>query len=252
MKEIKGNIVIFVRHGKTADNAAGMLSGSDQDTQLNNDGIIHASTMAAKLREGLLPSYVRGNMADVNFVASGLIRSRQTIEIIQKELGASTRIVVNKNARERSYGSFTDTPSAEFFSRWYHQRMRELSEEPPVSVYDSRIRDEETYGEMTDRALALATDIYDSQEDGNVTVVGSHGAFMHAMLLLTAKATEYSLDARDINNMAQLVYCISEKPSIVSDEDGNMFLQGVEFVEARDWLKPGAGAVLLDDGFQSD
>ena len=73
-------LIYLLRHGQTDHNAAGRIQGS-LDIPIN----AHGRTQAR--RNGALLSELIANSADFDFVASPLIRTRQTMEIVRTAMG---------------------------------------------------------------------------------------------------------------------------------------------------------------------
>lgn len=73
--------ILFVRHGETAFNAEGRLQGQ-RDVPLNPRGRAQASAVGKTLRASLGPELNRLDAAGA-FVASPLMRTRETMEIMR-------------------------------------------------------------------------------------------------------------------------------------------------------------------------
>lgn len=96
--------LLFVRHGATALNAAGLRCGGDIDLPLNDLGHRQAAAAARELLE---------RRADIGvIVVSGLRRTRQTAEIIARHLRCA-QIVVEPALDERRLGAWNRRPIAE-------------------------------------------------------------------------------------------------------------------------------------------
>lgn len=91
--------VYFIRHGETDWNAAGRLQGQT-DIPLNDTGRAQARRNGARLAAlGLDPAHV-------GFLASPLLRTRQTMEIVRDELGLPPRdYATDPLLKELSFGS---------------------------------------------------------------------------------------------------------------------------------------------------
>ncbi|MBO1904594.1 histidine phosphatase family protein [Microvirga sp. 3-52] len=72
--------IYFIRHGETDWNLEGRLQGQ-KDIPLNDVGRVQAEEAARKL-QGLVP-----HVEDLAYVASPMIRTRETMEILRKTLG---------------------------------------------------------------------------------------------------------------------------------------------------------------------
>ncbi|MCX7520865.1 2,3-diphosphoglycerate-dependent phosphoglycerate mutase [Microbacterium sp. STN6] len=129
-----GNLV-FVRHGESSANAAGLFTGV-LDVPLTARGEQEAREAARLLREGgLVPSLA---------FTSELSRSRETARIILSELSVSDGDrVPDWRLNERNYGALTGRSKAEVLRRYgpdrfTHWRRSVSGEPPPLSDEDFR------------------------------------------------------------------------------------------------------------------
>ena len=77
--------ILFLRHGETADNAAGRLQGQ-RDIPLNGKGRAQASTVGRALRDELPDELARLDALGA-FYASPLLRARETMERARAAMG---------------------------------------------------------------------------------------------------------------------------------------------------------------------
>lgn len=87
--------LLFVRHGKTAWNKEKKMQGS-VDISLSEEGIVHAQKMAEKLQEIKI---------DVAF-CSPLIRTKETMNIINAARKEKIPVIYNDAIAERDYGLY--------------------------------------------------------------------------------------------------------------------------------------------------
>lgn len=94
--------LLFLRHGATALNLAGLRCGGDIDVALSEEGHRQA-TQAARM--------LRGRAVDV-IVVSGLQRTRQTADIVARALPRA-ELVIEPRLDERRLGAWNRRPIAE-------------------------------------------------------------------------------------------------------------------------------------------
>jgi broad specificity phosphatase PhoE len=89
----------FVRHGETDWNAEARLQGQ-QDVPLNAFGRVQGEEAGARLR-ALAPGY-----ANLDYVASPLSRTRETMELLRRTLGLDPALYrTDDRLKELSFGS---------------------------------------------------------------------------------------------------------------------------------------------------
>jgi broad specificity phosphatase PhoE len=102
-------VLILVRHGRTASNAAGRLLGRD-DPPLDDVGVEQAAAVARRL--GLLDPTTR-------VITSPLRRARATADVIA---GEAATVEVDQRWIELDYGTFEGTPlhdvGSDIWARW--------------------------------------------------------------------------------------------------------------------------------------
>lgn len=98
------NSLLFLRHGATALNAAGLRCGGDIDLPLNDHGHRQAAAAARELVE-------RFPRLDV-IVVSSLQRTRQTADIIARQV-RGVEIVIEPRFNERRLGAWNRLPIAD-------------------------------------------------------------------------------------------------------------------------------------------
>ena len=159
-------IVYFVRHGQTDWNAEARFQGT-RDIPLNDKGRGQARHNGATLKELVDP-------AKVNFIASPLMRTRETMEIIRTEMGLDPQAYqTDDRLKELSFGD------------WEGRTVTEL-EETQADLWAARQTDKwffrppqgESYQDLADRLRSWVNEI-----DGPLVVV-SHGGVNRGLRFL--------------------------------------------------------------------
>jgi probable phosphoglycerate mutase len=97
--------IVFVRHGETDYNAEGRLQGQ-RDIPLNRRGRAQASAIGRALRMAMPDAIAALETAEA-FVASPLIRTRQTMELARASLGlAPERYGLEPALKELTFGDW--------------------------------------------------------------------------------------------------------------------------------------------------
>ena len=159
-------IVYFVRHGQTDWNAEARFQGT-RDIPLNDKGRGQARHNGATLK-GLV------DPAKVNFIASPLMRTRETMEIIRAEMGLEPHAYqTDDRLKELSFGD------------WEGRTVTEL-EETQADLWAARQTDKwffrppqgESYQDLADRLRSWVNEIDDP------LVVVSHGGVNRGLRFL--------------------------------------------------------------------
>ena len=104
--------IYFIRHGQTAWNAEGRLQGG-RDTDLNAQGEAQAAAVAERLA-----AVAGATLAEADFVASPLKRTRRTMEILRTALGLPPAAYrTDPRLREIGFGSWEGSTWAEIRRR---------------------------------------------------------------------------------------------------------------------------------------
>ncbi len=161
--------IYFIRHGQTDWNAEGRLQGG-RDTDLNAQGERQAAAVAERLAAAAGPK-----LADADFVASPLKRTRRTMEILRTSLGLPPEgYRTDPRLREIGFGSWEGSTWAEIRrrdpagaagrdrDRWHHR--------PPGSGAES-------YAALVERVGPLLAGL---ERD---TVIVAHGGVARAALV---------------------------------------------------------------------
>lgn len=156
--------IYFIRHGETDWNRVGRLQGQT-DVPLNANGRRQAA------RNGALLAEMADHIADCEFVASPLLRTRQTMQIVLDALGRSDEgYVTDERLKEMNFG------------RWEGLAWKELKVQDRAA-YDARYKDPwavaapggESYAELSARTEAWLRSL------SGPTVVVSHGGISRCL-----------------------------------------------------------------------
>ncbi len=159
-------IIYFVRHGETDWNAERRLQGQ-RDTDLNDTGRGQAA------RNGQVLSERIGDPQAFDFVASPLRRTRETMEIVRRELGLATEgYRTDGRLREIHFGDWEGLTWAELKARDPEAHTARRAD--PWSTAAPG-HDGESYAELSQRALEW---FHEVERD---TVVVSHGGVLRCL-----------------------------------------------------------------------
>jgi broad specificity phosphatase PhoE len=161
--------IYFIRHGQTGWNAEGRLQGA-RDIDLNAVGEEQAAAVGARL------GAVAGAALDgADFVASPLLRTRRTMEIMRTALGLpAEEYRTDPRLREIGFGAWEGSTWAEIRRRdpagaSQRDRMRWHHRPPGLGA--------ESYAMLAERVAPFFTGL------GPVSVVVAHGGVARAMLV---------------------------------------------------------------------
>jgi broad specificity phosphatase PhoE len=166
----------FVRHGETDWNAAKRYQGQ-RDIALNATGRAQAARNGRVLQHTLADT-----AAALDYVASPLVRARETMEIIRRELGLPPKVYrMDQRLQEMNYGD------------WEGQLLEQLPISDPEGVSARKAdawrwqpRGGESYSTLTQRVAAWLNEVE------NDAIVVSHGGVSRALrglVLPLARAT---------------------------------------------------------------
>ncbi len=160
-----GHIIYFIRHGETDWNTQGRLQGQ-RDVPLNRMGRRQAEEAGAVLRT------LVDDLGALEFVASPLARTRETMERLRDTLGLNpSDYRLDPRLKEISFG------------RWEGSTWKEIRRRDPVAWM---LRNGNRWGfvppggeSYADLAIRIAPFLADTTRD---TVIVSHGGVARAML----------------------------------------------------------------------
>ncbi|MCJ2011067.1 histidine phosphatase family protein [Methylobacterium sp. J-076] len=170
--------IYFIRHGQTGWNAEGRLQGA-HDIDLNAVGEEQAASVAPRLAAVAGPA-----LAQAEFVASPLLRTRRTMEIMRANLGLPPGDYrIDPRLREIGFGGWEGATWAEVRRRdpagaGQRDRMR-WQHRPPGQGGES-------YAMLKERVAPVFAEL------GPVTVVVAHGGVARAMLVALEQLDTYA------------------------------------------------------------
>lgn len=170
--------IYFIRHGQTGWNAEGRLQGS-HDVALNAVGEGQAATVAPRLAKVAGPA-----LAEAAFIASPLMRTRRTMEIMRGALGLPpAEYTIDPRLREIGFGAWEGSTWAEIRRRdpaGASQRDRNRWHYRPPGL------GAESYAMLTERVAPFFAEL------GPVSVVVAHGGVARAMLVALGLLDSYA------------------------------------------------------------
>lgn len=180
-------VLYFFRHGETDWNAEGRLQGQT-DIALNARGRQQASAIGQSIGAGKLDGVDARHLASLPFIASPLLRTRETMALLRKGLGLpSEGYAMDDRLKEISFG------------RWEGSTWREIVERDAGGA-QARDRDKwnfvppdgESYEMVRDRVAGWLATL-----TGDVCVV-AHGGVARVLLVLLAEVTRRNAVSADI------------------------------------------------------
>ena len=149
--------IFIVRHGQDEDNAKGILNGR-RDMPLTELGREQAKIAGGKLKD---------NQIDVIY-CSPLQRTRQTAEIIAKEIGID-QVTTLDDLVEREFGIITGKPVADI-PKYAGDKVLKTEH----VLYFLEVEGSETFPEVLDRAKRVLDWVQEKHPTGNV-LLATHG-----------------------------------------------------------------------------
>jgi broad specificity phosphatase PhoE len=173
-------LIYLVRHGETYVNAEKRINDENVITKLTDNG----KTQAKKTGE-----YFKKKSDKLEYIiyTSPAVRTRQTTEIIVKNLNYKPRIIEDNRLIEMNYGKLsglckTDKLYVEF-SKWVTDHYRDPIEYAlNFDKYDKILSDK--YGiEQTKNAISRVRDFFDSIiNTDNPIIIVTHGGIVQCIL----------------------------------------------------------------------
>jgi len=171
----------LIRHGETDWNAEARLQGQ-QDVPLNDFGRIQADEAGARLR-ALVPRF-----EDLDYVASPLGRTRETMERLRRSLGLDPAAYrIDERLKELSFGSWEGLT-------WRELRVRD----PQIAARRQQDKwalvppDGESYAMLAERVAPAVADLTRD------TVIVSHGGVARVLLALLCNVSRREAPVADI------------------------------------------------------
>lgn len=107
----------FFRHGETDWNAEGRLQGQT-DIALNAKGRLQASAIGQSIRAGKLEGVDAEKIATLPFIASPLLRTRETMSLLREGMGLSPHVyAVDERLKEIGFGLWEGSTWREIVER---------------------------------------------------------------------------------------------------------------------------------------
>ena len=173
-------ILYFVRHGQTDWNAETRFQGT-RDIPLNDTGRGQASRNGKVLKDIIDPSKVK-------FVASPLKRTRETMEILRREMGLDAEVYkTDDRLKELSFGDWEGRTVSEL-----EETQSELWADRQANKWNFRPPQGESYQDLADRLRSWVDEI-----DGPLVVV-SHGGVNRGLRSLLSDHDQETLSSASI------------------------------------------------------
>jgi probable phosphomutase (TIGR03848 family) len=213
--------VLFVRHGRSTANTAGVLAGWAPGVFLDETGEAQAVMVGAAI--------VTAGLQVVEMVSSPLDRCIQTADLIADQLGTVSRSV-HAGLGECRYGAWTGRPIRDLVADPLWKVVQDRPSEarfPPSEAYES-----ESLADVRDRAVRTVreTDAHVLERHGPdaVWVAVSHGDVIKAVLADAAGARldDFQRFVVDPGSVSAVRYT-SRKPFVLRLNDVGGDLQGV-------------------------
>jgi probable phosphoglycerate mutase len=187
--QVLPHTLYFIRHGETDWNAEARLQGQ-RDVPLNDFGRVQAEEVGARLRALVL------HHEDLDYVASPLSRTRETMELMRAAIGLHpTAYRTDERLRELTFGA------------WEGLTWKEVRERDPKGAR-AREKDKwgfvppqgESYAMLTERVVPFLESLTRD------TVVVSHGGVARVLLVLLGHVSRDYAPRADIWQGKVLVF----------------------------------------------
>lgn len=186
--------ILFLRHGETADNAAGRLQGQ-RDIPLNGKGRAQASTVGRALRDELPDELARLDALGA-FYASPLLRARETMERARAAMGlAPERYQISPMLMELTFGD------------WEGLTWREVEARDPKGA-KAREADKWNFAPPRGESYAMLVERlrpWLAARDGDC-LVASHGGVARALMVILAGVSATDAENADVWQGRALIF----------------------------------------------
>jgi probable phosphoglycerate mutase len=186
--------ILFLRHGETADNAAGRLQGQ-RDIPLNGKGRAQASTVGRALRDELPDELARLDAFGA-FYASPLLRARETMERARAAMGlAPERYQISPMLMELTFGD------------WEGLTWREVEARDPKGA-KAREADKWNFAPPRGESYAMLVERlrpWLAARDGDC-LVASHGGVARALMVILAGVSATDAENADVWQGRALIF----------------------------------------------
>jgi probable phosphoglycerate mutase len=183
--------LIFIRHGETDWNASGRLQGQ-KDIPLNPRGRDQAASVGREVAKLL----GRSGLAEQDFVASPMLRTRETMQIAREAMGLDPfAYATDERLKEITFGRWEGATWAEITARFPQEAQARKIDKwgfvPPEG---------ESYALLCERVSPWIESL------GGDTVLVSHGGVARAFLHLLAGIEPSEACERDIHQGRALIF----------------------------------------------
>jgi isoleucyl-tRNA synthetase len=146
----------FIRHGEAENNVAGLIDSGEQPLGLTEKGRMQAKKTAVQLKHKL-----SGKKAPVAIIASPILRTRQTAEIIARELGVK-KVIFDERLKEINLGPSLRDCHDDAYYRQYPTYESKFTQRPPGG---------ESLADLRMRMWGVVKDLHERYAGKNVIVV---------------------------------------------------------------------------------
>lgn len=196
--------LILVRHGESLWNAKGIWTGLT-DIALSEKGKEQAR------RAGRL---LKGIKIDIAYT-SPLIRAKQTLDEIKKELGLINLLTIeNKALNERDYGELTGKNKWEIEKEVGKDKFHQIRR-----GWNTPIKNGETLKDVYNRAVPYyQSEILPRLKERKNVLVSAHGNSLRALVKYLENISDKDVEDLEISTGEIYIYEISQDGNILSKE----------------------------------
>lgn len=195
--------LVLVRHGESKWNAQGLWTGLT-DIGLSEKGKEEARKAAESVK-------------DISFQAaftSVLKRAKETLDEMEKVLGASLPTIENAALNERDYGDYTGK------NKW--EIKQQLGEEEFLKLrrsWDYPVPNGESLKDVYNRVIPYYQErILPELKNGKNVLISAHGNSLRALVKYLDRISDENIAQLEISTGQVLVYQIDEDGKIISKE----------------------------------
>jgi 2,3-bisphosphoglycerate-dependent phosphoglycerate mutase len=192
--------LVIVRHGQSVYNQQNRFTGF-ADVELTDVGRAEARSAAKKLTSP--------NFAFSDAFVSVLVRAKETLSIILKEIDPAGNIKIHESAalNERNYGDLTGLNKAEtakkFSDAQVYEWRRSFAAKPPGG---------ESLSDTYDRVVPYyRTSIQPILKSGSDVLIVAHGNSLRALMMLLEDVTREKISEVEIATAAPRLYVFDKE-----------------------------------------
>lgn len=195
--------LVLVRHGESEWNAKGLWTGWT-DIGLSNKGREEARLAGEKIKD------IPFNLAFV----SKLIRSKQTLDEIEKVLGTALPREESQSLNERNYGIFTGKNKFEIEKELGEEEFKKLRR-----GWDVPVENGESLKQVYERVLPYYKEkIEPKLTEGKNVIISAHGNSLRALVKYLDNVADEQIPNLEIATGQVYVYNIDSNGKTVSKE----------------------------------